>query len=82
VRASHRSRARHAETREDAPLSIDPSATVFHYAQCLFEGLKAYRDTHGKVTLFRPDMNMRRMNNSAQRIALPVPFLCSTDVFV
>jgi branched-chain amino acid aminotransferase len=55
---------------------------VFHYAQCLFEGLKAYRDTHGKVTLFRPDMNMRRMNNSAQRIALPVPFLCSADVFV
>ncbi|THH16756.1 hypothetical protein EW146_g3924 [Bondarzewia mesenterica] len=55
----------------DGPLSLDPSSTVFHYAQCLFEGLKAYRDANGKVTLFRPDMNMKRMNKSAQRIALP-----------
>ena len=46
--------------------------TVFHYAQCLFEGLKAYRDASGRVTMFRPDMNMKRMNRSAQRIALPV----------
>lgn len=34
--------------------------------------MKAYRDDNGKVTLFRPDMNMKRMNNSAQRLALPV----------
>ncbi|KAI0824163.1 branched-chain amino acid aminotransferase II [Trametes gibbosa] len=54
-----------------APLSIEPSATVFHYAHCLFEGLKAYRDPSGRVTLFRPDMNMQRMNTSAQRVALP-----------
>ncbi|EIM83386.1 branched-chain amino acid aminotransferase II [Stereum hirsutum FP-91666 SS1] len=53
------------------PLALDPSSTVFHYAQCLFEGMKAYRDVNGKVTLFRPDMNMLRMNRSAQRIALP-----------
>ncbi|EIW64857.1 branched-chain amino acid aminotransferase II [Trametes versicolor FP-101664 SS1] len=53
------------------PLAIDPSATVFHYAHCLFEGLKAYRDTNGKVTLFRPDMNMKRMNTSAERVAMP-----------
>ncbi|EMD41684.1 hypothetical protein CERSUDRAFT_79323 [Gelatoporia subvermispora B] len=53
------------------PLSLEPSATVFHYAQALFEGLKAYRDQNGKVTLFRPDMNMKRMNSSAKRIALP-----------
>jgi branched-chain amino acid aminotransferase len=45
---------------------------VFHYAQTLFEGLKAYRDEAGKVTLFRPDMNMQRMNKSAKRAALPV----------
>ena len=57
---------------QDAPLSIEPSSTVLHYAQTLFEGMKAYRDESGKVTLFRPDMNMKRMNNSAQRIALPV----------
>ncbi|KII93455.1 hypothetical protein PLICRDRAFT_49502 [Plicaturopsis crispa FD-325 SS-3] len=54
-----------------APLTLDPASTVLHYAQCLFEGLKAYRDANGKVTLFRPDMNMKRMNRSAQRIALP-----------
>lgn len=56
----------------DGPLCLDPSSTVFHYAQCLFEGMKAYRDTNGKVSIFRPDMNMSRMNRSAQRIALPV----------
>ncbi|KAJ3545306.1 hypothetical protein NM688_g5638 [Phlebia brevispora] len=59
------------EIKPYAPLSIEPSATVFHYAQGLFEGLKAYRDANGRITLFRPDMNMRRMNASAARIALP-----------
>ncbi|KAH9947981.1 aminotransferase [Amylocystis lapponica] len=53
------------------PFTLDPSCTVFHYAQALFEGLKAYRDENGKVTLFRPDMNFKRMNTSAERIALP-----------
>ncbi|KAJ6604404.1 aminotransferase [Mycena vulgaris] len=53
------------------PLQLEPSATVLHYAQTLFEGMKAYRDEAGTVTLFRPDMNMKRMNNSARRIALP-----------
>lgn len=48
--------------RIDRPFTLDPSVGVFHYAQCLFEGLKAYRDEKGKVTLFRPDMNMQRMN--------------------
>ena len=56
----------------DGPLNLEPSCTVFHYAQTLFEGMKAYRDETGKVTLFRPDMNMKRMNRSAARIALPV----------
>lgn len=59
-------------TPSDAPLPLSPSATVFHYAHCLFEGLKAYRDPSGKVTLFRPDMNMKRMNTSAERVAMPV----------
>jgi len=53
------------------PLSLEPSSTVLHYAQCLFEGLKAYRDVNGKVTMFRPDLNMKRMNISASRLALP-----------
>ena len=63
-------------TATDSPLSLEPSATVFHYAQTLFEGLKAYRDENGKVTLFRPDMNMKRMNRSATRVALPVCIPC------
>lgn len=54
------------------PLQLDPSSTVLHYACTLFEGLKAYRDADsGKVTLFRPDMNMARMNRSAARLAFP-----------
>ncbi|KAH7912565.1 aminotransferase [Hygrophoropsis aurantiaca] len=52
-------------------INLTPSATVLHYAQSLFEGLKAYRHTDGTVTMFRPDMNMKRMNTSAQRLALP-----------
>lgn len=56
----------------DGPLSLEPSSSVLHYAQTLFEGLKAYRDDKGKITLFRPDMNMKRMNASAARIGLPV----------
>ena len=53
------------------PLSIDPSCCVLHYAFELFEGLKAYRTDEGKITLFRPDKNMERMNKSAARICLP-----------
>ncbi|VEU24343.1 DEKNAAC105684 [Brettanomyces naardenensis] len=53
------------------PLSLDPSACVFHYAFELFEGLKAYRDAKGQIRMFRPDKNMARMNKSASRICLP-----------
>ncbi|KAF9785811.1 branched-chain amino acid aminotransferase II, partial [Thelephora terrestris] len=53
------------------PLAVDPSSSVLHYAQTLFEGMKAYRDENGRVMLFRPDMNMKRMNTSATRLALP-----------
>ncbi|KAF9014926.1 branched-chain amino acid aminotransferase II [Cyathus striatus] len=53
------------------PLQLEPSCTVLHYAQTIFEGMKAYRHHNGTITLFRPDMNMKRMNNSAERIALP-----------
>lgn len=58
----------------DGRLSLEPSSTVLHYAQTIFEGMKAYRDETGKVTMFRPDLNMERMNTSASRIALPVRF--------
>jgi branched-chain amino acid aminotransferase len=43
----------------DGPLVLDPSCTVLHYAQTIFEGMKAYRDENNKVTMFRPDMNMK-----------------------
>ena len=52
-------------------LSMHPAATVFHYGAEIFEGLKAYRRADGKVQLFRPIENVRRMNNSAERIRLP-----------
>ncbi len=53
------------------PISLDPSAMVFHYGQEMFEGLKAYRGTDGKARLFRPDMNAKRANNSNQRLCIP-----------
>ena len=52
-------------------LSMHPAATVFHYGAEIFEGLKAYRRADGKVQLFRPIENVRRMNNSAERLRLP-----------
>ncbi len=52
-------------------LSIHPAATVLHYGAEIFEGLKAYRRADGKVQLFRPIENVRRMNNSAERMRLP-----------
>ena len=56
----------------DGPLSLEPSSTVLHYAQTLFEGMKAYLGPDGEVRLFRPNLNMERMKMSAARIALPV----------
>ncbi len=53
------------------PLALDPAAKVYHYAQEVFEGLKAYRWQDGRVVLFRPGMNAARFNRSADRLALP-----------
>ena len=52
-------------------LSIHPASTVLHYGSEIFEGLKAYRRKDGKVQMFRPIENIRRMNNSAERLCLP-----------
>lgn len=52
-------------------LSIHPASTCLHYGSEIFEGLKAYRRADGKVQLFRPIENIRRMNNSADRLCLP-----------
>ena len=53
------------------PIPLEPSAMVFHYAQELFEGMKAYRRKDGKVQLFRPMENIKRLNASAERLCLP-----------
>ncbi|MFD6422286.1 branched-chain amino acid aminotransferase [Streptomyces sp. NPDC060198] len=53
------------------PFSMHPSAAVLHYAQEIFEGLKAYRHADGSVWLFRPEANARRFARSAERLALP-----------
>jgi branched-chain amino acid aminotransferase len=53
------------------PFTFDPATMVFHYAQEFFEGLKAYRQESGSITLFRPDANAARFNRSAQRMAMP-----------
>lgn len=52
-------------------LSLDPACMVFHYAQEMFEGLKAYRTPDGSVQLFRPDKNIERMNNTNERLCIP-----------
>jgi branched-chain amino acid aminotransferase len=54
-----------------APFTLDPSCSVFHYAQEIFEGLKAYRWADGRIALFRPEMNARRFNQSADRLCMP-----------
>jgi branched-chain amino acid aminotransferase len=54
------------------PFLLDPAAAVLHYAQEIFEGMKAYRTTDGGVALFRPRDNARRFAHSAERLAMPV----------
>ena len=53
------------------PLTLDPACAVLHYAQEIFEGMKAYRQESGSLALFRPEENARRMNASARRMAMP-----------
>ena len=53
------------------PFQLDPASAVLHYAQEIFEGMKAYRHADGSVWTFRPDKNAARFNRSAKRLALP-----------
>ncbi|MEP2234374.1 MAG: branched-chain amino acid aminotransferase [Alteripontixanthobacter sp.] len=53
------------------PLTLDPACAVLHYAQEIFEGMKAYRQQDGSLALFRPEQNAQRFNRSAQRMAMP-----------
>ena len=53
------------------PIELDPAAMVLHYAQEVFEGMKAYRADDGRILLFRPDQNFARLNRSNDRICIP-----------
>lgn len=53
------------------PISLEPAAAVLHYAQEVFEGMKAYRHADGGVYTFRPEQNARRFNRSARRLSMP-----------
>jgi branched-chain amino acid aminotransferase len=59
-----------AKIEKYAPFALDPATVVLHYAQLIFEGMKAYRRPDGQINLFRPWENMRRFNNSARRMAM------------
>jgi branched-chain amino acid aminotransferase len=69
-----------------APLTLDPATAVLHYAQEIFEGMKAYRHEDGSIWTFRPEENAARMMRSAERLALPsLPvedFVASVDAIV
>jgi len=54
-----------------APFTIDPASAVLHYAQEIFEGMKAYRTEDGAIALFRPELNAIRFARSAERLAMP-----------
>lgn len=53
------------------PITLEPSAMIFHYGQSVFEGLKAYYSVDGEIILFRPDRNFKRLNNSNERMCIP-----------
>ncbi len=57
------------------PLPIDPASKVLHYGEEIFEGMKAYRTADGSIQLFRPDCNIQRLNDSADRLCMPnIPY--------
>lgn len=75
-----------AELVPYAPLSLDPANMTLHYAQAIFEGLKAYRRADGTVATFRPEANAERFQASARRLAMPeLPvetFIAACDALV
>ncbi|MBB3222774.1 branched-chain amino acid aminotransferase [Pseudoduganella umbonata] len=74
------------EVKAYGPLSLDPSASVLHYGQAIFEGFKAYRQPDNSISLFRPEQNAERFNRSAHRLAMPsIPkelFIGAADALV
>jgi len=68
-----------AQVEPFGPLSLSPASAALHYAQEIFEGLKAYHSADGGVTMFRPDANARRLQMTARRMAMPE---LSVEVFL
>lgn len=71
IRWSRESGWHDARLEPYGPFHLDPATSVFHYAQEIFEGMKAYRQENGAVVLFRPESNAARFNQAAQRLAMP-----------
>ena len=62
---------KNAEIKPYQPLLLDPSLAALHYGQAIFEGIKAYKNEAGEVSIFRPVDNFRRFNISAERMQMP-----------
>jgi len=60
-----------AEIKPYGDFQVAPAAMVFHYGQAIFEGLKAYRGQDGSILMYRPEDNLKRLNNSAVRMCMP-----------
>jgi len=71
IRYAERKGWHDARVHARTPLQVDPACAVLHYAQEIFEGLKAYRLDDGTTALFRPEANARRFQDSARRMAMP-----------
>jgi branched-chain amino acid aminotransferase len=62
---------RNARIQKLEPFSLHPASMVFHYCQTVFEGLKAFRQDNGGIVLFRPELNAKRFQRSAERLRIP-----------
>ena len=61
------------------PIELEPASTVLSYGQAIFEGIKAHRTSKGRIIVFRPEENMKRMREGAERLMMPPP---SKEVFM
>src|SRR4029453_8184307 len=61
----------HPRIEPYGPIPLEPAAGGLHYAQAIFDGLKAFRGKDGRVRLFRPQKHVERMSMSAQRLCIP-----------
>eukprot|EP00931_Biecheleriopsis_adriatica_P087450 TRINITY_DN61915_c0_g1_i1.p1 TRINITY_DN61915_c0_g1~~TRINITY_DN61915_c0_g1_i1.p1 ORF type:complete len:403 (-),score=85.67 TRINITY_DN61915_c0_g1_i1:7-1215(-) len=59
------------EVKPYGAMQLEPSATILNYGQGIFEGMKAYRTSKGRIVLFRPEMNAKRMEQGARRFLMP-----------